>query len=165
MCGDQPVLCVCCSVRWSTLRIWLFIQHFCTGDRNPDLAGQNKTEDFQWTFTHEAHALQQSRAWSCLKEGIRPHCSAVLPLNSGINWKLDNLLYQEQIAEFMWCMLSFKRFQFGLCMTWYKEVQDVVRLLPQPQKILGFPDPKLRCWGFLWVCSTCLNSEVVLHSR
>lgn len=131
----------------------------------PAWQGKIKRKTFSEPFHREAHALQQSRAWSCLKEGIRLHCSAVLQLNSGINWKLDNLLYQEQIAEFMWCTLSFKRFQFGLCTTWYKEVQDVVRLLPQPQKILGFPDPKLRCWGFLRACSACKNSEVVLHSR
>lgn len=111
--------------RWLQCRHMALTLHFNTVDR---VSEQNTEEDL-WVNAAPApdrHTRSLS-SWFCLKqeEELRLHHWAVFSIHSGINWKWDNLLHQEQIEKFMWCKLSFIHVQICLCKTLWKQPQDV----------------------------------------
>lgn len=99
--------------------------HFNTVDR---VSEQNMEEDLSAKVAPASGRHTRSlKAWFCLKqeEELRLQRWAVFSIDSGINWKLDNLLHQEQIEKFMWCKLSFIHVQICLCKILWKQPQDV----------------------------------------
>lgn len=99
--------------------------HFNTVDRI-----ESKTQGRALWVNAAAAPDQHTRgpkAWFWLKqeEELGLQHWAVFSTHSGINWRGNNLLHQEQIEEFMWCKLSFIHVQICLCRTLWKQPQDV----------------------------------------
>lgn len=120
-CGSATIaLWYCVLMAAADVGMWFWL---CTSTLLTEF--QSKTQS--GTFEHPDRHTRSLTAWFCLKqqEELGLQHWAGFSIHSGINWKRDNLLHQEQIEKFMWCKLSFIHVQICLCKTLWKQPQDV----------------------------------------